>query len=88
MEFPDSPEVYNISSEFMIGDSILFAPKSERSLLTPFHLQKVNFYLPSGSWYNYQTKLQEIRTNEWQLKACHDHEQVLFVRGGAILPIL
>lgn len=62
MEFPDSPEVYNIYQEFMIGDSILFAPKSESSQFNWFNFCHIDYYLPSGTWFNYQSKQIEPNT--------------------------
>ena len=90
-EFPDDLEVYDINSQFMIGDGILFAPKVTEptaELIQSFK-QQVNYYLPiSARWYNYQTKLEETEVGKWQQRNLTDLEQAIFVKGGTILPLL
>lgn len=90
-EFPDTPDVYEINSQFMVGSGILFAPKVNKpsTILSSLQLQQINFYLPSSEvWYNYQTKIEEAVVGEWQSRTLSDLQQGLFVRGGTILPLL
>jgi len=48
-EFPDNSELYEISSQFMVGDGILFAPKVIEPTfeLSELQMQEIEFYLPA-----------------------------------------
>jgi alpha-glucosidase (family GH31 glycosyl hydrolase) len=90
-EFSDQSETYEIYTQFMVGSSILFAPKVTKPspILSSLQMQEVNFYLPTNEiWYNYQTKVQEPLTGVWQTRVLTDLEQGLFVLGGTTLSIL
>lgn len=90
-EFPDDVSVYEIYTQFMVGNSLLFAPKVTKptEILSQMQLQEVNYYLPVESrWFNYQTKVENTKVGQWQTQLFTDSEQALFVRGGSIIPIL
>jgi|Transcript_6459 alpha-glucosidase (family GH31 glycosyl hydrolase) len=79
----------------MLGDSILVAPKitTPTEDLESKQSQEVTYLLPSGEkWYNYYTKAQEAASSPtqdmWVSKVLPDLEQAVFVKGGAVLPIL
>jgi len=63
-EFPDDVSVFEIDTQFMVGKSLLFAPKVTKptELLSQMQLQEVSYYLPVESrWYNFQTKVEDIK---------------------------
>lgn len=77
LEFPNESALYDISSQFMVGDSILVAPKVKEPTqsLSDAHQQEIDFILPVGAnWYNYQTKEQEVDTGIWQSRVLNDLE--------------
>ena len=47
--FPDDRETWDISDQFMIGDSLLVAPVTEEGATAR------SVYFPAGSWYNVWT---------------------------------
>jgi alpha-glucosidase len=47
--FPEDSETWNLSDQYMIGDSLLFAPVTERSATT------WSVYLPDGLWFDVWT---------------------------------
>jgi alpha-glucosidase len=47
--FPDDAETWNISDQFMIGDSLLVAPVTEQDATSR------SVYFPAGTWYNVWT---------------------------------
>jgi len=46
LEFPNDPETYGISDQYMIGDTYLVAPVLEQGAITR------SVYFPAGTWYN------------------------------------
>ena len=59
-EFPDQQIMWDANSQFMLGDSILVAPKIIKpdDLHNQFKIQQVNYILPNDElWYNYYTKV-------------------------------
>ena len=49
LEFPDDPETFSISDQFMIGDAYLVAPVVEEGATTR------SVYFPEGTWFNVWT---------------------------------
>jgi alpha-glucosidase len=47
--FPDDPETWNLSDQFMIGESLLVAPVLEQGAKTR------SVYFPAGTWFNVWT---------------------------------
>ena len=76
-EFPDDPETYTISSQFMWGNIFLVAPKilAPKDVEKEMKRQEVEFYLPNGSiWYSYGTKQCENNTGKWNRALLRDSE--------------
>lgn len=79
MEFPDDPQVANLSDEWLMGDSLLAAPILQEG-------GKRSVYLPSGNWYVFNTN-QKVQGNcSIQVTAALD-EIPAYVRAGSILPL-
>ena len=59
-EFLEQPDLWEIYSQFMFGESVLFAPKVNKPIGDEIALQvqKVNYTLPiNNNWYSFITKL-------------------------------
>ena len=78
MDYPDDKNVYDISNEYMMGESLLAAPIiGESSTRT--------VYLPKGNWYEFNTNKKYEGGKEYTLN--YDLDQIpLFVKEGTILP--
>jgi len=79
MEFPDDPDVANLSGEWMMGDSLLAAP-----VLQPGGRRSV--YLPAGRWFPLGSNRPLNGKRTLQVTAGLD-EIPLYVRAGSILPL-
>jgi len=88
----------NITSQFMIGPSLLYVPKLQSSnkkdsdLYDPTRVHvknyEVNVTLPGDdTWYNYFSKEIEKQENTHFTKNLALKEMLVYVRGGTILPI-
>ena len=82
----------------MIGDSLLFVPKLHSSnkkdsdLYDPLRINdkhyEVEVLLPYKEiWYNYFSKTKETESSEKFTKLLGLNDNLLYVRGGRILPI-
>ncbi len=85
LEFANDVAVFDLASQFMFGDNILYSAK-----LNPpkDSYWQVDTFLPSSSeWYNYNTDMLESRSG-----AIHDSlsdlQQAIWIRAGSIVPIL
>jgi len=80
LEYPDDPEVSNLSSEYLWGDAFLVAP------VTTEGAQQQTVYLPEGEWINYWTGVlhagNQTITVDAPLKVLP-----LFVKNGSIIPM-
>mmetsp|Transcript_8344 Transcript_8344/g.10143 ORF Transcript_8344/g.10143 Transcript_8344/m.10143 type:complete len:194 (+) Transcript_8344:2267-2848(+) len=93
MEFPDDADLQPIASQFMLGDSMLVAPKinAPDEFLDSLGMQVVDYMLPQGyTWYNYYSKKTEASASANGLVSRNvpDLEQVVYIKGGSVLPIL
>jgi len=79
MDYPTDPEVKNLSSEYLMGDSVLVAPVMEGE-----YSRKV--YLPEGDWFDFWSLKKYTGKAEYLINA--PLEQIpLFIRSGTILPL-
>jgi mannosyl-oligosaccharide alpha-1,3-glucosidase len=91
-EFPDQEATYKIDTQFMVGDAYLVVPKIhlpdlESSMDMPRWM--VDFYLPEDElWYNEASKLVDTAVGSWRKTLLSNMEQLVFMRGGSIVPIL
>jgi len=81
MDFPNDPNVLNLSDEYMFGPAFLVAPVTEQGATG----RKV--YLPAGTdWYNYWTN-QKLKGGQTVMVAAPIDTIPLFVRAGSIVPL-
>ena len=79
MEFPDDPQVVNLSSEWMMGDSLLAAPVLQKG-------GRRRVYLPAGDWYVFDSNAIKPGNQNLRIHAALDKIPV-YVRAGSILPL-
>ncbi len=80
LEYPADPEVFNLSDEFMIGDSVIIAP-----ILHPDKNHRA-VYLPKGTWINYWTG-EEYSGQEYHLVKANLDTLPMFIKKGAIIAL-
>ena len=78
MQYPADPAVADLSSEWLVGDSLLVAP-----ILQPGGHRQV--YLPDDQWFDFATG-QRVTGRSFDLTVPFDVTP-LYVRAGAILPL-
>jgi alpha-glucosidase len=79
LEYPDDPNVVDMSTEYMWGPSFLVAPVTAGGAT---HWQ---VYLPRGNWYDFWTHAQ-YTGGQWIEVDAPLERLPLLVRGGAIVP--
>lgn len=80
MEYPNDPETFQCSDQFLLGSQVLIAPilrpgKSYRSM-----------YLPAGSWYDFWTE-KRYQGGQYHLISADLDTLPIFVKAGTILPL-
>lgn len=81
LEFPDDPNVVHMHAEYMWGPSFLVAP------VTRGGARHWPVYLPEGTWYDFWTHAR-FDGEQWIEVAAPLEGMPLFVRGGAIVPMV
>jgi alpha-glucosidase (family GH31 glycosyl hydrolase) len=59
---------YDVASQFMLGDSLLIAPKVTKptAQLSQLEMTEVSYALPEGYyWYSLDSKLKNTVTGSW-----------------------
>ena len=79
MEFPQDPNVANMSDQWFMGDGLMVAP-----IITESNQRSV--YLPAGDWYDF-TSHQRLEGNRTITVTAGLDEIPLYVRAGSILPL-
>ena len=90
-EFPEQREFKELETQFMLGDSMLVAPKLTvpTTELEDQQQQQVTYTLPTNAkWYKEHTNTIEWVTGTPVTKTLSDIEQAVFIKGGSILPTL
>jgi alpha-D-xyloside xylohydrolase len=79
MDYPQDKNTFNLSDEYMIGNSILAAPLTEKA-------DERKVYLPEGFWYDYNTNQKYEGGKYYTIKP--DLNQLpIFIKAGTILPL-
>ena len=79
MHYPNDPEVRNLNSEFLVGESILVAPVLEQGAT------KRLVYLPEGTWYDYWTG-EKVEGKQYIVKDAPIDVCPMYVKAGSIIP--
>lgn len=79
MHYPNDPEVRNLNSEFLVGESILVAPVLEQGVT------KRMVYLPEGTWYDYWTG-EKVEGKQYILKDAPIDVCPMYIKAGSIIP--
>ena len=88
-EFPDDMIFQTVETQFMLGDSMLVAPKikTPTDTLEKLQMQEVTYSLPdSAKWYNYYSKKEA--TSGTTTANFPDLEQAVFIKGGSVMSTL
>ena len=91
LEFPDDQAFAETETQFMIGDSLLVAPKikTPNDFLESLGMQEVDYMLPNNTmWYNYYSKKSEQGTGIQVTRNVPDLEQVVYMKAGTVFPVL
>ena len=79
MDYPDDPEVRDLSDQWMLGPALMVCPVYE------YGARSRSVYLPEGGWYDFYTG--EYLTGGRRITVDAPYERIpLFVREGSIIP--
>lgn len=79
LHYPKDPEVRNLNSEYLVGESILVAPVLEQGAV------KRMVYLPEGIWYDYWTG-EAVEGGQYILRDAPMDVCPMYIKGGSIIP--
>ena len=79
MDFPDDPEVRDLSDQWMFGPALMACPVSE------YKARSRNVYFPEGGWYDFYTGEYFEGGRSRSIPAPYER-MPLFVRAGSIIP--
>tara|TARA_B100001079_G_C16262879_1_gene448558 strand:- start:12 stop:776 length:765 start_codon:yes stop_codon:yes gene_type:complete len=77
--YQDDPNVYEITDQYLFGDSMLICPVITKGAKTR------TVYLPEGNWTNYWTG-EQFEGKQYLNVLCPIEEMPIFIKGGAIIP--
>jgi hypothetical protein len=80
LEFPDDPQVVNMSDQYLFGPDLLVAPVLEQGAT------QRTVYLPAGGWIDFRTD-QIIEGPRYVTVPAPLDSLPLFIRRGAIIPM-
>jgi hypothetical protein len=81
LAYPGDPQVYGLNDEYLLGPDLLVAP------VTVQGTRSRPVYLPSGTWVDYWSGA--LLAGGRRVRVAAPVERIpLFVRGGALLPLL
>ncbi|MCC5848600.1 MAG: alpha-xylosidase [Verrucomicrobia bacterium] len=79
LEFPDDPTVWNLSDQYLFGESLMLAPMYGEE-----NHRKV--YFPEGIWTDWWTGI-HIQGPQWRTVEADEETLPLYLREGAIIPM-
>lgn len=80
MEYPNDPETFQCSDEFLLGSQVLVAP-----ILRPGQSHR-SVYLPEGTWFDFWTQRQ-YEGGKYHLIQADLDKLPIFIKSGTILPL-
>ena len=81
LHYPSNPDVYGLDYQYLLGEELLVAPVIEEGA------REREMYLPHGTWYDFWTD-EMYEGPGWETVPAPLRRIPLFVRGGAIIPVL
>ncbi|MCT4589364.1 MAG: DUF4968 domain-containing protein [Carboxylicivirga sp.] len=82
MEYSDDPQVFNLDSQFLLGENLLVAPVVEEAA----SIKRV--YLPRGEWIDFFNPNQVYKGKQWIEYPVTLEDIPVFVKKGAIVPTM
>ncbi|MBC3846550.1 glycoside hydrolase family 31 protein [Winogradskyella echinorum] len=79
LDFQDDENVYDITDQYMLGESLMICPVTEKGAKTRV------VYLPEGTWTNYWTG-EIYQGKKYYSVLCPIDQLPIFIREGAIIP--
>jgi len=79
IDYPDDPEVSNLTSQWLFGNSILVSP------VTTAGASQQSIYLPEGEWYDFNTG--KPYPGQGRRTVSVSEDLPLFVKAGSIVPM-
>ena len=80
MDYPDDPEVRDLSDQWMFGPALMPCPVYE------YKARSRSVYFPMGGWYDFYTGKYMVGGKRFTVDAPYER-MPLYVRAGSILPI-
>lgn len=80
MEYPNDPETFQCSDQFLLGSRVLVAP-----ILRPGKTHR-SVYLPKGTWYDFWTN-EKYEGGKYHLINADLDTLPIFIKAGTILPL-
>ena len=80
MDYPDDPEVRDLSDQWMFGPAFMPCPVYE------YKARSRSVYFPAGVWYDFYTGEEIPGGQRLEVSAPYDR-MPLYVRGGSIIPM-
>lgn len=88
-EFPIDPKTNEIDTQYMLGPSLMVAPKLTKMLnkefMKPAQYSVPTYFPGDAIWYPWGEKYQKITGNHSIDRILHESEHGLYVRGGSLL---
>lgn len=79
LEYPDDPTVWNVSDQYLFGDSLMVAPLYGEE-------NRREVYFPEGTWTDWWTG-RRIPGSRWRTVEADEETLPLYIREGAVIPM-
>ncbi len=80
MDYPDDPEVRDLSDQWMLGPAFMACPVYE------YKARSRSVYFPMGGWYDFYTGAYMVGGKRFTMDAPYER-MPLYVRAGSIVPV-
>jgi len=80
MDYPDDPEVRDLSDQWMLGPAFMACPVYE------YKARSRSVYFPMGGWYDFYTGSYMVGGKRFTMDAPYER-MPLYVRAGSIVPV-
>ncbi|KAF1911411.1 alpha-glucosidase precursor [Ampelomyces quisqualis] len=80
--YPNDPETFGIQEQWFYGPNLLISPVVEENS------QKVNYYVPEDTWYDFWTHKKLEQSRGWATEGNVTATDIpIHIRGGSIIPM-